>query len=91
MAAMVASHDLNADNNWYLDSGATHHLTNNFDNLSTGFKYGRGNQVYAANDSCLSILHYGSSIFPSFNLDKKFVLKNLFHVPSTTKNLISVS
>ena len=40
MFAMVASPDLNIDNNWYPDSGATNHLTQSLSNLSTGSKYG---------------------------------------------------
>ena len=53
MTAMVASPDLNMDNNWYSDYVATNHLTNNFNNLSIGSKYGGESQIYAENGSGL--------------------------------------
>ncbi|KAA0068024.1 Retrovirus-related Pol polyprotein from transposon TNT 1-94 [Cucumis melo var. makuwa] len=81
-----------ADSNWYPDSGATNHLTHSLSNLSTGSEYGGGNQIYTANGSGLPITHYGSMSFNSSTLPfKSFTLKNLLHVPSITKNLISVS
>ncbi|XP_050946258.1 uncharacterized protein LOC103502987 isoform X4 [Cucumis melo] len=49
--AMVASHDLNMDSNWYPDSDVTNHLTNNFNNQFIGFKYRGERQVYDANGS----------------------------------------
>lgn len=91
MSAMVASPDLNVDSNWYPDSGAMNHLTNNFNNLSTRSENGEGSQIYVANGSCLPILHYGSASLSSLNNNRSLVLQNLLHVPSITKNLISVS
>lgn len=91
MIAMVASHNLNVNNNWYLDSSATNHLTNDFNNLTIGSEYGGGSQVYEANRSSLSILRYGSTSFAFSKPDKPLVLNNLLHIPSITKNLISVS
>ncbi|KAL0534316.1 hypothetical protein IC582_028606 [Cucumis melo] len=92
MSAMVASPDLNIDSNWYPDFGATNHLTYSLSNLSTRFEYGGGNQIYAANGSGLPTTHYGSMSFNSSTLPfKLFTLNNLLHVPSITKNLISVS
>lgn len=78
MTTMMASYDLNTNSNRYPNSGATHHLTNNFNNLSSGSEYGGGNQAYATNGSGLPILHYGSTIFPYSNPYKNFVLKISF-------------
>lgn len=91
MSAMVASPDLNLDSNWYLDSWATNHLTNNFNNLFTRSEYGGESQIYAANSSGLSILYYGSSSLMSSSSNRSFILNNLLRVPSIKKNLISVS
>lgn len=46
MSAIVASPDLNIHSKWYLDSGPTNHLTNNFNNLSTGSEYEGGSQIF---------------------------------------------
>lgn len=79
------------DSHWYSDSGATNHLSRSFSNLSTRSEYGGENQIYAANGSSFLILHYGSS-FPSCTMpSKSLILNNLLHIPSITKNLISVS
>ncbi|KAA0066108.1 Reverse transcriptase, RNA-dependent DNA polymerase [Cucumis melo var. makuwa] len=65
MTAMVASHDLNMDSNWYPDSGATNHLTNNFNNQFIGFKYRGERQVYDANGSAICLLCEGLSHWPN--------------------------
>ena len=88
---MIAAPDLNVDSNWYSDTGATNHLTQSLSNLSPRVDYNGGNHIYAANGSGLPILHYGSLHFnSSFIPSKTLVLENLLHVPSITKNLISV-
>lgn len=40
MSAMLASStNVNTNNNWYLNSEATNHLTNNLNNLTMGAEY----------------------------------------------------
>lgn len=54
MSAMLTSSDLNHDNVWYSDSGATHHLTHFFSN-----EFGGGNKVDLGNETGLPILNHG--------------------------------
>lgn len=54
--------------------------------------YNGPEQVHFGNCMGLSIKHVGQSSFSSpFVSSKVFTLKNLLHVPSTTKNLLNVS
>ncbi|KAL6311093.1 hypothetical protein AAG906_029113 [Vitis piasezkii] len=40
------------DNNWYPDSGATHHLTPNLNNLLTKSQFPSSDEVFVGNGSC---------------------------------------
>ncbi|CAA7035663.1 unnamed protein product [Microthlaspi erraticum] len=74
--------------NWLLDSGATHHLTTDLNNLSLHQPYHGGEEVTIADGSALHISHTGSSklLTPSRSL----ALKDVLCVPDLKKNLISV-
>ena len=75
------------DTNWYLDTGATDHLTGELDKLTVREKYKGNDQIHAANGAGMEIKHIGHSVVstPSRNL----YLNNILHVPRVTKNLIS--
>lgn len=74
---------------WYPDSGATHHLTNDLSNLNISSKQYTGNeQIRVGDDITLPIQHSNDSFLSSHS--STFKLYNLLHVPSITKNLISV-
>ncbi|XP_010274293.1 PREDICTED: uncharacterized protein LOC104609616 [Nelumbo nucifera] len=62
----------NFDPNWYPDSGATHHMTPNIDNLQSRTEYTGPNQVNVGNGQ--DICHVPS------------ICKNLFSVSRFTKN-----
>ncbi|RVW90852.1 Retrovirus-related Pol polyprotein from transposon RE1 [Vitis vinifera] len=51
MPAMVASFNNLADDNWYLDSGASHHLTQNVANLTNATPYTGADKVTIGNGS----------------------------------------
>lgn len=92
MNVFLVSPDLNKDTNWYPDSGASNHVTNEFGNLTTGAEYFGGNKVHVGNGMGLDVHHIGYSLLKSsFSSSNIFLLKNLLHVPQITKNLISVS
>lgn len=77
---------------WYPDSGATHHLTHDLNNLSIGSEYGGAQQIHVASGQGLPILNYGFSSFKSpVNSTRILHLNHLLHVPTVTKNLLSVS
>ena len=76
------------DTNWYPDSGATNHITGELSKLSTHDKYSGRDRVHTANGNGMQITHIGHSTLriPHNSLH----LKNVLHVPSAAKNLISV-
>ena len=96
VAAFVANCEGTADDGLYLDSGATHHLTNNMDNLHQREEYKAMDQLIIGNGQGLLISHIGnvflsyrassySSIQPSHTT---IALKNMLLVPSITKNFV---
>jgi len=74
---------------WFPDSGATNHITNNLQNLNLGSKEYTGNQtVLMGNGEATNISHVGTGCIKGTRL---LYLNNLLRVPSIKKNLISVS
>ena len=86
---MVASSNNLADDTWYLDSGASHHLTQSVGNLTSSSPYTGIDKVTIGNGKHLSISNTGSHrlLFDS----RSFHLKKVFHVPFISANLISVA
>jgi hypothetical protein len=80
---------LPTEDNWYLDTGATNHLTNNLQNLNISFEeYSGQDQICIGNGTGLSISHSGSATLSLSR--RKFLLNQLLHVPSICKNLLYV-
>ena len=75
------------DTNWYPDSGATDHITDNLDKMIRD-KYRGRDKVHIANGEGMQISHIFHSCIKTPNRD--IHLQNILHVPSTTKNLLSV-
>ncbi|OIT06745.1 hypothetical protein A4A49_61418, partial [Nicotiana attenuata] len=74
---------------WLMDSGTTHHLTADLNNLGIHSEYQGPEEVTLGNGSKLPISHVGkSSVIIS---DKKFTLDVILHVPNATQNLLSIS
>jgi hypothetical protein len=76
------------DTNWYQDSGATHHITGELNNLAIRDAYKGHDRVNTANGQGMSISHVGHSIIR--NPSKNFQLGNILHVPNASKSLLSV-
>ncbi|RVW76269.1 Retrovirus-related Pol polyprotein from transposon RE1 [Vitis vinifera] len=89
MQAMVVSPSSAFNDSWFLDSGATHHLSHNEGQLSNIQPYQGKHQVTVGNSKQLPISSIGSKYFHSSL--KSFQLQDVFHVPQLTTNLISVS
>jgi histone deacetylase 1/2 len=87
-AANTATNSYTYDTNWYTDTGATDHITGELEKLAVCDKYNGVEQIHTANGAGMHISHIGHSTIhtPSRSLD----LKNILHVPSSKKNLISV-
>jgi histone deacetylase 1/2 len=53
-----------ADPNWYLDSGATDHITGELEQLTMHERYNGNEQIRAANGAGMDIAHVGQSVIP---------------------------
>jgi hypothetical protein len=86
--ASAAMNSYNVDTNWYTDTGATDHITGELEKLAVREKYNGVDQIHTANGAGMPISHIGQSTIhtPARNLH----LKDIMHVPSTKKNLVSV-
>jgi hypothetical protein len=87
--AYLSAPSNSSDQNWYLGSEATHHLTSDLANLNIKAEDYLGlDQIRVGNSKGLSIKHIGTTRLstPSSNFD----LLNILHVPQISKNLISV-
>jgi hypothetical protein len=71
------------DTNWYQDSGATHHITSELNNLTVRDSYKGSDRVNTANGQGMSISHIGHSIVR--NPTRNFHLRNVLHVPHASK------
>jgi histone deacetylase 1/2 len=88
-SANTATHGgYGVDSNWYTDTGATDHVTRELDKMMIRDRYNGGEQIHTANDSGMDIAHIGRVI--CHTPERKLFLNNVLHVPSTTKNLVSV-
>ena len=78
-----------ADQSWYVDSGATHHLTNNLQKLNLGREYSGNHLLHVGNgqDYILHTLNILGFLYLVINLH----LQDILCVPHLTKNLISIS
>ena len=87
--ALVATGDTSTSPNWLLDSGASHHVTTDIENLSLHKPYDGTDDIVMGDGIGLSITHNGSTTLST--LTQTFSLPNVLCVPSTKRNLISIS
>ncbi|WVZ94147.1 hypothetical protein U9M48_040078 [Paspalum notatum var. saurae] len=76
------------DTNWYMDSGATDHITSELEKLTTRQQYTVQDQIHAANGKGMDISHIGNTIIRTPKRD--FSVNHILHAPIATKNLVSV-
>jgi hypothetical protein len=76
------------DPSWYMDTGATSHMTSSQGNLSSYFKLSKNNKIIVGNGHSVPIHGLGSTHIPLPN--PPFILKNVLHAPNLIKNLVSV-
>ncbi|KAG8496312.1 hypothetical protein CXB51_009046 [Gossypium anomalum] len=76
-------------NTWYPDSGPSHHVTNDLDNLKDAAPYTGNHKLYMGNGLPVPVAPVGSGHFTAAS--RVFHLKNVLHVPRICKNLISVA
>jgi histone deacetylase 1/2 len=76
------------DTNWYTDTGATDNITENLKKLMIRDWYHGKDKIHTANGEGMHITHIGHSFIQTPN--HKLHLKNILHVPSVIKSLLSV-
>lgn len=90
VAALLASPTSpQEESNWFVDSGASAHLTADLNNLSVHSEYQGDDKIKIGNGKLLTINNIGTSSLSTPH--HTFILKNVLHVPCITKNLLSVS
>ena len=95
-AAYVANFEGPTYEGWYLDSGATHHLTNKMANMHVRDEFRGNDKLIIGNGKGLSITHVGNITLTVQSSKLQYVctcieLTDILLVLSITKNLISVS
>ncbi|KAJ9537899.1 hypothetical protein OSB04_030632 [Centaurea solstitialis] len=76
------------DDAWYMDTGATSHLTNNRGIFPKLFNLSTPQVVLASNGTRMPIHGYGNTTTPPPH--RLFTLKNVLYTPHIIKNLISI-
>ena len=87
--ANLAAPQYGVDTNWYLDCGATDHITGDLEKLTVRDRYTGNEQIHTASGSGMAIEHVGHSAIRT--PDRDLYLNNILHVPETSKSLISAS
>lgn len=87
-AAMVASTSQSGDEGWFMDTGATHHVTPDLTNMTSTNPIAGSDKLFVGNGTGLSNSNIGNSVI-SCSL-RPLHLKNVLHVTWITTNLISV-
>ncbi|KAH9699463.1 retrovirus-related pol polyprotein from transposon RE1 [Citrus sinensis] len=92
-SAYLANMEGSSDTNWYLDSGATHHLTNDMNNMQISESFTGTSKLIIGNGTGLNITNIGKAVLRLHNCTDSTVIKlnNILLVPQITKNLISIS
>lgn len=92
----MANFEGTTDDGWHLDNGATHHWTNNMENMYLKEEFKDTEQLIIKNGQDLSMTHIGH-VFSSFkasnnsSMHTTIKLKDMLLVPSITMNLLSIS
>jgi hypothetical protein len=86
--AAAATHGYGVDTNWYTDTAATDHITSDLDKLTVQNKYKGSDQIVTASGAGMDICNTSHAVIKT--PIKSLHLKNILHVPTAQKNLVSV-
>jgi hypothetical protein len=84
----AATQEYGVDTNWYTDTAATDHITLELDKLTVQNKYKGSDQIITASGAGMDICNTGHAVIKT--PIKPLHLKNILHVPTTQKSLVSV-
>lgn len=74
---------------WYMDTGATSHMTSSQGNLSSYFNMSKNNGIIVGNGQSIPIRGFGrANLSPSHH--SLVLKKNVLHAPNLIKNLVLV-
>ncbi|XP_071698967.1 uncharacterized protein [Rutidosis leptorrhynchoides] len=73
---------------WYMDTGATSHMSANSGNLNCYYSLRKPKHIIVGNGHGIPIKGFGCSVLP--NPSRPLYLQNILHAPNLIKNLISV-
>jgi len=90
-ASFMGAPSVASDPLWYPNSEATHHMTNNTNNFSNKTSYHGHDVVKLGNGLGIPITDIGSAHFTLPHTNTVIHLHQLLHVPTITKNVMSVS
>ena len=76
------------DPNWYMDTGATSHMTSSQGNILSYFNLSKPDGIIVRNGHSIPICGYGDANLPSPH--PPLALKKVLHAPKLIKNLVSV-
>lgn len=77
---------------WFCDSYATHYVIVDPLNFLVKTEFAWNEQLQVGNGTKIQISNIGMpSIFPTYNQDTQFILKNILHEPSITMIILNVS
>ncbi|RVW59231.1 Retrovirus-related Pol polyprotein from transposon RE1 [Vitis vinifera] len=74
--AYIVAPDLNSNTSWFVDSGATHHMTTDSNTLDVSDHYSGTGNVVVGNGQTLDISSVGHTSFPSRKSSKSLHLAN---------------
>jgi hypothetical protein len=86
--AATATHGYGVDTNWYTDTAATNHITSDLDKLTVQNKYKGSDQIVMTSGAGMDICNIGHAVIKT--PIKSLHLKNILHVSTTQKNLVSI-
>ena len=88
MSALGPINTFSSDNVWFVDSRVSNHMTSHKDWFRQQRKPDQPGYVEIGDDTTDPIRHIGNVSFG--NDGKQTYLKNFLHVPTITKNLVSL-
>ena len=89
MSASTSNSALKPEDVWFVDSGASNHMTSHKEWFLELREPERPGYVETGDDTTHPIRHIGN--VPFGERGKQTFIKNVLHVPTITKNLVSVS
>ncbi|KAA0036703.1 pol polyprotein [Cucumis melo var. makuwa] len=81
---------VNNSKEWWVDTGATHHIYANKNMFTSYVSVSNGEQLFMGNFSMSKVEGQGKVIL-KMTSEKELTLNNVFHVPDIRKNLVSGS